>query len=98
MQDRINNMETIMRLHEVLMQEMADAQVRLDASQRQMAENQVRIAENLVRINENLQTVNENQRLLEGSQLRTSELLQKIIQTVAVMQADIVRIDEASSA
>ena len=90
MDNRLSNIEAILRLHESLMQEMAEAQEMLDDSQRQMAENQVRIAENLVRIGE-------NQRFLDDSRRRTNELIQQILQAVAVMQADIVRIDESHS-
>ena len=90
MDNRLSNIEAILRLHESLMQEMVEAQEMLDDSQRQMAGNQVRIAENLVRIGE-------NQRFLDGSRRRTNELIQQILQAVAVMQADIVRIDESRS-
>ena len=90
MDNRLSNIETILRLHESLMQEMVEAQEVLDDSQRQMAENQARIAENLVRIGE-------NQRFLDDSHRRTNELIQQILQAVAVMQADIVRIDETRS-
>ena len=90
MDSRLSNIEAISRLHESLMQEMVEAQEVLDDSQRQMAENQARIAENLVRIGE-------NQRFLDDSRRRTNELIQQNLQAVAVMQADIVRIDESRS-
>ena len=41
--------------------------------------------------------IGEDQQLAEESLRRTNELVQQLVQAVAVMQADIVRIDEAGS-
>jgi peptidoglycan hydrolase CwlO-like protein len=87
MQDRIDNLENLMRLYADFAEQMAATQERLDASQRRMSQNQQRIAENL-------QQIAENQQYLDESQRRTGDLIQQILQAVAVMQADIVRIDE----
>ena len=46
---------------------------------------------------ERLRFVEESLRLVEESQHRRDELLQRMAQTVAVMQAEIVRIDETHS-
>ena len=90
MEDRVRNLESLMELSNILAQEMVESQKRLDVSQQQMADNQLRIAENL-------QHIAENQQWLAESQIRKDELLQQLLQAVAVMQADIVRIDETHS-
>ena len=90
MVDRVRNLETLMELSNTLAQEMVESQKRLDESQQQMADNQLRIADSLRRIAE-------NQQWLAESQIRKDDLLQQILQAVAVMQADIVLIDETHS-
>ncbi len=101
MQERVRNLEILMELSANLAQEMARAQQRMDESQRQMrenhrrmAENHLRIMENIRQIEEDLRQVDENQHLIAESQQRRDELLQQVLQALAVMQADIVRIDE----
>ena len=101
MQQRMSNIENLMGLYGDFAEAMSASQQRLDASQermsqnqRQIAENQVHIAENLRRIDENLQLIDENHRLLVDSHSRIDQLLQQMLQAVAVMQAEIVRIDE----
>ncbi len=101
MQERVRNLEILMELSANLVQEMAQAQQRMDESQRQMrdnhrrmAENHLRIIENIRQIEEDIQQFDENQHLIAESQRRRDELLQQVLQALAVMQADIVRIDE----
>ena len=59
-----------------------------------MLRNQDQMQENYRRIDENYRRIDENNRLIEQSQLEAWTLLQQLMQAVAVMQADIVRIDE----
>ena len=57
----------------------------------------VEMEESQRRSDERLRFVDESLRLVEESQHRRDELLQRMAQTVAVMQAEIVRIDETHS-
>ena len=50
-----------------------------------------------VDLEESIRLSEERLRLVEESQRRRDELLQRMAQTVAVMQVEIVRIDEAHS-
>ena len=50
-----------------------------------------------VDLEESIRISEERLRLVEESQRRRDELLQRMAQTVAVMQAEIVRIDETHS-
>ena len=50
-----------------------------------------------VDLEESIRISEESLRLVEESQRRRDELLQRMAQTVAVMQAEIVRIDETHS-
>ncbi len=87
MQERLNNLENLMELYASVAEQIATSQQRMRENHLRIAENQRQIAENLLRIDENF-----NQ--LEESQASISELLQQVMQAIAVMQADIVRIDE----
>ncbi len=61
-------------------------------------ENFALIAVELAReLEESQQRLEESQRRLEESQQRRGELLQQLLQAVAVIQAEIVRIDETHS-
>ena len=57
----------------------------------------VEMEESQRRSDERLRFVEESLRRREESQRRRDELLQRMAQTVAVMQAEIVRIDETHS-
>ncbi len=59
-----------------------------------MQRNHDRMRENQRRNEENWQRIEENNRLMEESQEEIRDLLQRLTQAVAVMQAEIVRIDE----
>lgn len=53
--------------------------------------------EHMNAMDERQRQAEENQRLAEERQRERDELLQQLVQAVAVMQADIVRIDETHS-
>ena len=90
MEDRVSTLEILMELSATLAREMA-------ASQERMAARQERMAVRQRRMEEDLQYFDEELHLLEESGRRRDELLQQLLQGVAVMQADIVRIDETHS-
>ena len=69
----------------------------MEARQQRMEARQQRMEENQRRMEEDLQYFDEELHLLEESGRRSDELLQQLLQGVAVMQADIVRIDETHS-
>lgn len=91
MQDRIRALEDFAQISTTLAMQM-------EASQRRMSARQARMEERQRQMEEHQRQVGEEQQLAEESLRRTSELVQQLVQAVAVMQADIVRIDEASSA
>ena len=104
MEDRVRNLEILMDLSASLTRDMAEHQQRMENSRRRMeenhrrmAENQLQISENLRRIFETLEIIQEEHQYLEESGRRRDELIQQMLQAVAVMQADIVRIDETHS-
>ena len=104
METRVRNLEILTDLLASLARDMAEHQQRMENSrlqmaenQRRMAENQVQIAENLRRIFETLDIIEEDHQYLEESGRRRDELIQQMLQAAAVMQADIVRIDETHS-
>ena len=104
MEDRVRNLEILMDLSASLIGDMAAHQQRMENSRRRMAENQRRMAENQLQIAENLrgifetlETIEEERQYFEESGRRRDELIQQMLQAVAVMQADIVRIDETHS-
>ncbi len=97
MEDRIRNLEILMDLSAGLTRDMAEHQRRMENSQRRMAENQLQISESIRRIFETLETIEQDHKYLAESGRRRDELLQQLLQAVAVMQADIVRIDETHS-
>ena len=57
----------------------------------------VRELRNFLRMEEDIQYFDEEYQFMEESWQRTDELLQQLLQAVAVMQADIARIDETHS-
>ena len=83
MEDRISSLESLTQLSISMLRIMNDHMDAMDERQRQ-AEEWQRQAE-------------ENQRQAEERQRERDALLQQLLQTVAVMQADIVRIDETHS-
>jgi hypothetical protein len=50
-----------------------------------------------IEMERSLRRLEESQRVIEESQRRRDEMLQQLLQAVAVIQADIVRIDETHS-
>ena len=97
MEDRVSTLEILMELSATLAQEMEARQQRMEARQQRMEARQQRMEENQRRMEEDLQYFDEEHHLLEESGRRRDELLQQLLQGVAVMQADIVRIDETHS-
>ena len=97
MEDRVRNLEILMDLSATLIRDMAEHQQRMESSRRRMADNQLQIAESLRRIFETLEIIEEEHQYLEESGRQRDELIQQMLQAVAVMQADIVRIDETHS-
>ena len=83
MEDRISSLESMAQLSTTMTRILNEHMNAMDERQRQTEEWQ-RQAE-------------EQQRLAEERQRERDELLQQIVQAVAVMQADIVRIDETHS-
>ena len=83
MEDRISSLESMALLSTTMTRILNEHMNAMDERQRQ-AEEWQRQAE-------------EQQRLAEERQRERDELLQQIVQAVAVMQADIVRIDETHS-
>jgi hypothetical protein len=83
MEDRIRRLENFAQLATTLAVEMEAAQRRMEAAQLRMEESQRRMEE--------------SQRQMEESQRMRDELLEQMLQAVAVIQAEIVRIDETHS-
>ncbi len=83
MEDRISSLESMAQLSITMTRILNEHMNAMDERQRQ--------AEEWQRQSE------EQQRLAEERQRERDELLQQIVQAVAVMQADIVRIDETHS-
>ena len=80
MEDRISSLESVLQMS-VTMQRIINEHMNLmDGSQRDMEESQRRMEE--------------RQRQAEERQRERDESMQQLLQAVAVMQADIVRIDE----
>ena len=87
MQDRVRNLEMIAELQSRVTEMLQQRHVWMAESQRRMAENQRRIAENLREIHEDLQQLQETEE-------EHAALTQQLAQAVALLQADVVRIDE----
>ena len=83
MEDRISSLESLAQLSISMTRILNDHMDAMDERQRQ-AEEWQRQAE-------------EQQRLAEERQQERNELLQQLLQAVAVLQADVVRIDETHS-
>ena len=90
MEDRIRRLENFAQLATTLAVEMEAAQRRMEAAQLRMEESQRRMEESQRRMEE-------SQRQMEESQRMRDELLEQMLQAVAVIQAEIVRIDETHS-
>jgi peptidoglycan hydrolase CwlO-like protein len=90
MEDRIRALEDFSQIATALSIQMDESQRRMEARQRQMEERQRQIEEHQQQIGEYLQQVEESQRVRD-------ELIQQMLQLAAVIQAEIVRIDETHS-
>ena len=87
MEERIRALEDFSQISTALA-------IQVEESQRRMSARQARMEENQRRTEERQRQVEEDQQLAEESLRRTAELVQQLIQAVAVIQAEIVRIDE----
>ena len=104
MEDRLRNLENFALIATELAVEIEEWQRRSEERQRQAEERQ-RQAEERQRLTDEWQRQSDEwQRqtdelfgVLELSQRRRDELLQRMAQAIAVMQAEIVRIDETHS-
>ena len=83
MEDRISRLESLNQLSVNMTRIIMDHMDAMDERQRQNEEW--------------LRQVEERQRQAEERQIQRDQLLQQMLHTVAVMQADIVRIDETHS-
>lgn len=83
MKDRVSRLESLNQLSVNMTRIINDHMDAMDERQRQTEEW--------------LRQVEERQRQAEERQIQKDQLLQQMLQTVAVMQADIVRIDETHS-
>ena len=83
MEERLRNLEDFAQIS-------AELAVEMEASQRRLGESQLRLEESPRRLEE-------SQREIEESQRRRDVLLQRMVQAVAVIQDEIVRIDETHS-
>ena len=104
MEDRISSLEsfaqmsaTIARIMNEHMDTMGERQRQSEEWQRQSEEWQRRVEIRQQQVEIRHRQAEEWQRRAEASQRQRDELLQQLLQTVAVMQADIVRIDETHS-
>ena len=90
MEERIRALEDFSRISTALTIQIDNMQVRMSARQARMEERQDRMEEYQ-------RQAMEDQQLAEESLRHTAELVQQLLQAVAVIQADIVRIDESRS-
>ena len=97
MEERIDRLENLMAASVQLSEIMLRNQDQMRQNYRHIQENNRRNEENNRRNEENWQRIEENNRLMEESQEEIRDLLQRLTQAVAVMQAEIVRIDETHS-
>jgi peptidoglycan hydrolase CwlO-like protein len=87
MEERIRNIEEFA-------QYATDMIVIMDEDQRAMRASLRRLRESVERLEESMQRTEESMQRLEENEARRDEVLQRMLQAVAVIQADIVRIDE----
>jgi hypothetical protein len=73
---------------------MSARQARMEERQRQMVEQLGQMEERQRQIEEDQRQIEEDQQLADESQRRTAELVQQLVQAAAIIQAEIIRIDE----
>ena len=73
---------------------MEDRMARMELLMEASAHLNQTMLQNQEMLHQNYRRIDENNRLIEEGLAEAKDLLQQILQTVAVMQADIVRIDE----
>ena len=94
MEERINRLERLMETSIRVGETLQQNQEIMLANQQRNEENRLEIQR---RNEENQRRNEEDLRRLEQSHLEVWDLLQQLIQAMAVMQAEIVRIDETHS-
>ena len=104
MEERIRALEDFSQISTALTIQIDEMQRRMSARQARMEERQTRmeefqrqVEEHQRRVEEHQRQMEEDQQLAEEGHRRTAELVQQLLQADAVMQADIVRIDETRS-
>ena len=73
---------------------MEDRMARIELLMEASAHLNETMLRNQERLHQNNRRIDENNRLIEEDLAEAKELLQQLLQGVAVMQADIIRIDE----
>ncbi len=101
MDQRLRNLEVFSQIstemaimHAESLRRTEEQQQLLAEQQRRMEEQQRRMEEQQRRMEEQQRLMAERQQQIEADQRRRGELIDQMLQLVAVMQADIVRIDE----
>ena len=74
-----------------------DMIVLMEGDRRATQEAMRRLEESMRRLEESMRRLEESTRRLDGNANRRDEVMQRLLQSVAVMQAEIVRIDETHS-
>ncbi len=94
MEDRMARMELLMERSIRLQQSFQAAHEIMQLNLRRNEENWRSNEENWRRIEQNVRRIEQDNVRLEEQMQESRELLEQLLQAVAVMQADIVRIDE----
>ena len=87
MEERIKALEDFSQISTALA-------IQVESSQRRMSARQARMEERQRQMVERLRQIEEDQQLADESQRRTAELVQQLVQAAAIIQAEIIRIDE----
>ena len=95
MEQRMRNLEEFAQYATDMIVFMEEDRRHMEEARQQMEEGRQQMEEGQRRMEEG--QMEECQLRMEERQLRRDELLQRLLQAVAVIQADIVRIDEAHS-
>ena len=94
MEERMRNMEEFARYAADMIVMINEDQRRMSETIRRMAGTVRQLAESVQQLAESVQQLAESVQEMDAAARRRDELLQQMLQAVAVIQADIVRIDE----
>ena len=94
MEERIKALEDFSQISTALAIQVESSQRRMSARQARMEERQRQMVEQLGQMEERQRQIEEDQQLADESQRRTAELVQQLVQAAAIIQAEIIRIDE----